>query len=370
MTDRERQILRWIEEDPMISQQELARRAGITRSSVGVHISNLMKKGFIAGRGYVLGAESSVAVVGAANVDIGGVSRGELIAGDSNPGAVRRSMGGVGRNIAHNMALLGLSVRLVTALGEDVHADEIAASCAALGIDMSWSLRLPGESTSTYLFIADCRGEMALAVSDMEIYRSLTPSALMDRPGALKGVRALVLDANLPAETIQWICGSTDAPVFADPVSAAKADRLLPVLGRLRAVKPNRLEAELLSGVKIRDERSLNAAADRLLAAGTEQVYISLGSDGLLAADKDRRIRLDSRPERIVNTTGCGDAFTAGVVWGNLNGMDLALCAGAGMAAASLAAESEATINPALSADALARRMGRWEDKTTGSTGE
>ena len=61
MTDRERQILRWIEEDPMISQQELARRAGITRSSVGVHISNLMKKGFIAGRGYVLGAESSVA---------------------------------------------------------------------------------------------------------------------------------------------------------------------------------------------------------------------------------------------------------------------------------------------------------------------
>ena len=51
MTQRERQILNWIEADPMISQQELAERAGITRSSVAVHISNLMKKGCIAGKG-------------------------------------------------------------------------------------------------------------------------------------------------------------------------------------------------------------------------------------------------------------------------------------------------------------------------------
>ena len=54
MTQRERQILRLIEEDPMISQEMLAEKLGITRSSVAVHISNLTKKGCIAGRGYVL----------------------------------------------------------------------------------------------------------------------------------------------------------------------------------------------------------------------------------------------------------------------------------------------------------------------------
>ena len=54
MTQRERQILQWIEENPMISQQELADRAGITRSSVAVHISNLMKKGYISGKGYII----------------------------------------------------------------------------------------------------------------------------------------------------------------------------------------------------------------------------------------------------------------------------------------------------------------------------
>lgn len=44
MTQRERQLLNWIEENPLISQQELADKAGITRSSVAVHISNLMKR--------------------------------------------------------------------------------------------------------------------------------------------------------------------------------------------------------------------------------------------------------------------------------------------------------------------------------------
>ena len=89
MTQRERQILRWIEENPMISQQELAEKAGITRSSVAVHISNLMKKGFIAGKGYVLRSGTYVVVVGGVNMDIGGKSFASMIPGDSNPGTVR-----------------------------------------------------------------------------------------------------------------------------------------------------------------------------------------------------------------------------------------------------------------------------------------
>ena len=76
MTQRERQILQWIEQDPMISQEALAEKAGITRSSVAVHISNLMKKGYIAGKGYVLRSGTYAAVVGGVNMDIGGQSYG------------------------------------------------------------------------------------------------------------------------------------------------------------------------------------------------------------------------------------------------------------------------------------------------------
>ena len=102
MTQRERQILRWIEENPLISQQELADKAGIARSSVAVHISNLMKKGHIAGKGYIVSTAPYAVVVGGVNMDIGGVSAAPLVSADSNPGVVRISLGGVGRNIAHN----------------------------------------------------------------------------------------------------------------------------------------------------------------------------------------------------------------------------------------------------------------------------
>ena len=94
MTQRERQILRLIEHNPMISQQELADELGITRSSVAVHISNLTKKGVIVGKGYVLHSGSYAVVVGGVNVDIGGTSFNPLIMADSNPGKVCMSLGG------------------------------------------------------------------------------------------------------------------------------------------------------------------------------------------------------------------------------------------------------------------------------------
>ena len=118
MTQRERQILQLIEANPMISQQELADKLGITRSSVAVHISNLTKKGCIAGKGYVLRSGSYAVIVGGVNVDIGGHSFAPLVDSDSNPGRVSMSLGGVGRNIAHNASLLGVDVRLLTAYGE------------------------------------------------------------------------------------------------------------------------------------------------------------------------------------------------------------------------------------------------------------
>ena len=105
------------------------------------------------------------------------------MARDSNPGAgADQLLGGVGRNIAHNMSLLGLDVRMVTAFGDDLYAQKIAASCGELGIDISQSPVIPEGHTSTYLFINDeRRATWPLAVSDMDIYRHLTPQLLSQR---------------------------------------------------------------------------------------------------------------------------------------------------------------------------------------------
>ena len=354
MTQRERQILNWIEADPMISQQELANRAGITRSSVAVHISNLMKKGCIAGKGYIVTRSPYVTVVGGLNMDIGGRPYKKLVAKDSNPGAVRMSPGGVGRNIAHNMSLLGLDVRLLTAFGDDVYAQKLAAVCGELGIDISQSPVIPGGHTSTYLFVNDESGDMQLAVSDMDIYDHLTPQVLQSRRQLLDGSQVVVLDTNLPAETVAWVAKNCRAPIFADPVSSAKAEKLRPVLGRLHTLKPNRIEAELLSGVAISDDASLRRAADALLETGLHRVFISLGADGVFAADRSGQVLHLPAPEgNIVSTTGCGDSFMAALAWAYLQGSDLERSARAGLAASTITMASADTINPAMSEEAL-----------------
>lgn len=166
MTQRERQLLEWIRENPMISQQELAEKAGITRSSAAVHISSLMKKGYIAGRGYLLRTDPYIVVVGGVNMDIGAVSHAPLVARDSNPGRVTTSLGGVGRNIAHNLCLLGEHVSMVTVLGQDSFAQSVRENAAAIGLDLTHSAVIPDGRTGTYLFIDDSDGDMALAVND------------------------------------------------------------------------------------------------------------------------------------------------------------------------------------------------------------
>ena len=357
MTQRERQILNLIAANPMISQQELADSLNITRSSVAVHISNLLKKGYIAGKGYVLRTGSYAVVVGGVNVDIGGRSHAKLVAADSNPGKVSISLGGVGRNIAHNMSLLGTDVRMLTAFGDDLYGQRIAASCTELGIDMSHALKLPGESTSTYLYISAPDGEMAMALSDMSVCERIDGEYLAANLPTLTNARVVVADANIPAESLAFLAENCQSPLFVDPVSTVKAEKIRPILHKIHTLKPNRLEAELLSGVPIRDKADGSKAAKVLLEKGISRVFISMGADGVYAADGSEELWLPNLPGNMVNTTGCGDAFMAALVWAYLEGLDLKQSALAGLAAGSIAMESSQTINPNMSEENLKIRM-------------
>lgn len=357
MTQRERQILQWIETDPMISQEKLAEMAGITRSSVAVHISNLMKKGYIAGKGYVLRSGTYAVVVGGVNMDIGGRSFAPLVSRDSNPGKVTMSLGGVGRNIAHNMSLLGVDVRFLTAFGDDLYAQRIAASCSELGIDISDALRVPGGATPTYLFINGDDGDMELALSDMEICKRISPSYLASKLQVLNNAQLVVVDTNIPEESIVYLAEHCTAPLFADPVSTAKAVKLKAVLGKIHTLKPNRIEAELLSGVKITDGESLKEAARTLLDTGMHRVFISLGTEGVLAADHSEMLIQPCYPAQMRNATGAGDSFMAALAWAYLEGTDLKNTAKAAAATAAIAVEGSETINHSLCAELVRQRM-------------
>lgn len=353
MTQREEQILQWIRENPLISQQELADRAGITRSSVGVHIANLMRKGFIRGRGYLVNEESYVAVVGAVNVDISGTPDTELLPGDSNPGRVKVTLGGVGRNIAENLSRLGHRVVMITALGEDANAQQIKLGCRETGIDLTHSLTVTGGRTSTYLCLNDEHGEIMGAVSDMAIYDALTPAFLQTKLEVLNAASLVVADGNLSAEALAWLGKNVTAPLFADPVSVKKAAHLTGALQALTAVKPNRPEASLLTGVDIRTHDDLPRAAAVFHEKGVQNVFISLGGDGVFYDDGESHAILPIITGEIINTNGCGDAFLAAAADGYLLGLGIREMAMRGLAASSVCARSESAVSPHMCAEAL-----------------
>lgn len=291
-----------------------------------------------------------VLVIGAVNVDIGGRSAAPLRMQDSNPGAVTTSFGGVGRNIAHNLCLLGVETSLLTVLGDDGFAAQLRQNAAEIGLDLSLSTTVAGERTSTYLYLLDADGDMALALSDMDIYRHMTVDFFRERMEEINRFDLVVLDANTPEESLIWLSEHCTVPMVADPVSTVKAEKLRKVLPHLCAFKPNALEASLLTGIPIEDDGDEEKAADALLALGVEQVYISLGARGIYAkAQNSESVRLPCPKVEVANATGGGDAMVAALTAALLENKPLAAVAREAICAGAFACTAESTIHPKMS---------------------
>lgn len=356
MTNREAQIFQWIMENPMISQEELAAKAGIARSSAAVHISNLMKKGYILGKGYVTSGPDYCAVIGGASIDIGGVPEEALAEGETSAGRVVRSLGGTGRNIAHNLRLLGVGTKLVTAIGDDEHARRIIENCEELGIDISHSLKTVRADTAVHLYIADEKGNRKLAVSDRRINDNLTESFVTPKMEMLNKARMVILDTNIPKETIALVCERCKAPVFAAPVSVRSAERLLDVLDRISLVTCTASEAEVLGGIRIQDKDSLERAADIIMKKGVKYVFI-LVEKGVYCACYDEQFMQGAGSGLVqVGTNGAEDAFMAGVTLGYMKHMGIRQMAKIGQAAAGITLEVEDNVNPQMCIPAVAER--------------
>ncbi len=297
-----------------------------------------------------------IAVAGGVNVDIGAQSFQKLRTKDSNPGSVRMSLGGVGRNIAHDLRLLGAEVELLTAMGADGHARALRESCKWLGIGLSNALRVEDAMTSTYVYISDENGDMALAVSDMAICEKLTPRYFEEKLNVLNSAALVVADTNLPAESLLFLAERLTVPLFIDPVSVSKAEKLLPILPHIHTLKPNGMEAELLSGVPVVDRNSARRAARKLIDLGVTQVFVSLGKEGFLGAAEDETVWEPAPEAKLVSTTGAGDALMAAIAWSWLRGENLSRTAALGAAAAAITIEHEDAINPALSGEAVLAR--------------
>jgi pseudouridine kinase len=297
-------------------------------------------------------------------MDIAAHSSAAPVAGDSNPGRIVCSPGGVARNVAENLLRLGVQTRLLSVLGDDVFGQALRQSAADIGLDLRDCASIPGQRTATYLSLHGPDGDMGVAVNDMGILDCLTPELLQAHATALEGASALVVDCNVRPDVLAWIAVYwLDKPVFAEAVSVAKCHKLLPVLGQLHTLKANRLEAQALSGISINSAQSAADAARNLHQRGVRNVVISLGADGVAWCNASGVVGHRAvRPVQMASATGAGDALLSGLAYGYLQGLPLELSVAWAMACAELTLSSTFANSPLLSVAAVKTRL--EEDKS------
>jgi len=264
--------------------------------------------------------EKYVALIGAANIDIQGFSSSPIIDRDSNPGRIEFCPGGVSRNIAENLARLGIKTELISAIGDDPNGSLILNSCSSCGIGSEYSLIVPNAVSSVYLAIMDDNKDMALALSDMTISHNISIKFLESREEILKKSEAIVFDTCLSRDVMDYILSEYEnKPIYVDPVSVGKAKALKPLIGKVHTLKMNKLEAQFLSDTKISNNLDLEKTSLWFTNQGVKRVFITLGSEGVYYRDSQTYGSYKPAEAEIKNATGAGDAFIAGLVYGSLN---------------------------------------------------
>ena len=299
----------------------------------------------------------TVCGVGGANVDFSIRSFGSVQLRDSNPGESRISAGGVTRNIIENLSRMGEKCELITAFGDDLFGDYLRSVCERTGIGTTHALLCPGKATTCYAAMNDERGDMLVGMSDMRLLGELTPDFLETKLDVLRSAGAVVLDGNLPEETLSYLCSGvlSGVKLYADPVSAAKARKFSGIVGALHCIKPNRLELSAIAGMATDTDAGLEAAADSLLDKGCGEVAVSLGADGCYWADQrgNRFYASQSPITQMANATGAGDAFLAGLIHAESIGFSSRNCADMALSAGRIACMSEETVSKTMSHTAL-----------------
>ena len=296
-------------------------------------------------------AEDYVVVVGGLNIDIAGLSGALYREKDSNIGEVSIDVGGVGQNISHNLTKLEVPTHLISVYGDDKFGDIAKEECKKNNIKLDYSERIENSRNSIYLYVNDNKGDLVTAINDMEILENITPEFLEERLEFMNKAKIVVIDCNVSQESIEWLGEHLTAPIFIDPVSVAKVSRIKNILDKIDTLKPNEHEAQVLTGIEVVDEESAREAAIVLNENGVKNVFISLGSKGILCSRNEEVDIVEPFVKNIVSTNGAGDCTMATIVWSRFNFGDALPLKEVGVftqAAASINLESRAAVSPDL----------------------
>jgi len=338
------------------------------------------------------GRFGGVVVIGGANIDLRGRPAGEMLERHtSNPGKINVGSGGVGRNIAHNLALLRVPVTLLSAVGDDGEGIRILEETGKAGVKTDQIIISGEHPTGIYLAILDEKGEMEVAVSDMQILEEITVEYLRSKAYLIKESKIVVMDTNILEQSIEYmvdLCNKVKVPLLIEPVSVEKAKKLRKVLdgsekgkgsGRwaIDYITPSEDELESILGAETErdsdedEDIDVVRAAEELRRKGAKNVIVTLGKRGIYVSysgvDEGRKEDWNKfmAPYRgeVVDVTGAGDALVAGLVYGIYKGYSLEMAARFGLGAAALTISTKEAVRRDLREGLLRSRIKEEDNK-------
>jgi len=311
-----------------------------------------------------LGQLPGVIVVGGSNVDIKAHSTARATPKTSNPGRASMTPGGVGRNIAENLARLGVRTYLVSAVGRDPLGDSLLSETVAAGVRCEYVHRTD-QSTGTYTAVLDSDGELIVAVSDMAAVAAIGPEHVDEARDVIASAGLLVLDGNLAVPAITHasdLAAAAKVRVVLEPVSVPKATLIASCIAAdqpLYAVTPNRDELAALTGLPARTDTQMRKAIARLHGRGVDLVWVRLGAGGsLLSTAASGTTLLPAGTATVEDVTGAGDAMLAAFCYAVLNGSEPDDAARYGQAATVLTLASPHTVRPDLTPRLIESALG------------
>jgi pseudouridine kinase len=280
----------------------------------------------------------------------------DIILATSNPATLSRQPGGVARNIAHHLAMLGINTHLVTVLGRDPNGKWLTKHCSEAGVNTD-SILYVDESTGSYTSILDPDGTLYVAACADITEKYLDVSWLNQKKDILSGARLIIADTNINTASLEWIIQfsrTSKIPLIIETVSVIKVRKLSGLdLSGVFMLTPN--EDEMTAIIEKSGENRMDSS--ELLNRGVDNIWIRQGEKGSLFLNRDKIIQLHSNPVKVTDSTGAGDASLAGWVAGWYWGWEWLTCLKSGHVMAEEILHLRGAVIPNLNKESLIRSI-------------
>lgn len=294
-----------------------------------------------------------VAVFGAVFVDIKGFPRDVLIPKGTNIGKVKFKHGGVARNVVENLSYMGLKTRFVSIVDNSALGMEVLARLKNEKIDTEYVDIVDKDGMGMWLVVLNEKGDIAASVSHQPDLKYLYNVIDNHAEEIIKQCNSVVLDLDFEASYIEKII----------ELSRKYNKKVYAVIGHLDVVKRNKhlfskldclicnnIEFEIITGKSLETREDVLEACKDITKEGLKKVVVTMGKKGSVFydAETNEEGHVDIVPVNVIDTTGAGDSFFAGTVYGLTSGYSLEKSVCIGTRVASLTISCKESTNPEL----------------------